>query len=335
VIDTCYLNRNTGVPTAQGGQPFRLELRLDSTFNLAVAFLDDTGTVIPLPSGTTGRFVLKPLERFQSGPRFLMQSWTVSGEGALRRYHFSAILDSAALRADFGNLATKAYAAQIEYTVNGEKFLSQDIPCNVANSYFQLGDAPPELPIGGPESIEFHAEIFPPGAPISSGTHYAGNINRGGDLFNVRLSVQEYHPGYTVQIRINGTTNLFTAPVAITGQTNVWTQADEVNQLAVATLPDGARIDVITVFLGGGEYPIACDALELDIALRTRSTIDQEGWEWLKERIVGGTVDDEEQTITLPPNVCRYEIDEAEEMVIISNLSGTPIFKLPYIPVTP
>lgn len=317
----------------EGGAAFQLNLSLDSTFELRVAFLDEVGNVVPLPAGSTGRFILKPLERFQSGPRFTLASWTVTGSGALRRYQFSAVLDSAPLRTDFGNLAVKEYAAQVEYTIAGQRYKSQPIKALVENTYFQAADEPPDLPLGGPESIEFHAEIFPPGLPISTGTHYAGNINRGGDLFNVRLSVQEYHPGSTVQIRVNGSTNLFTSPVAITGQTTVWTPADLVNKLALATLPDGARIDVITEHIVSGEYPVASDALELDIALRTRSTIEQEGWEWLKERIVGGTVDDEEQTITIPPNVCRYAIDEAEEMVIFSSLSGTPLFKMPYIPV--
>lgn len=299
MIETCYLNRNTGVATVQGGAAFRLQLRLDSTFDLGVAFLDDNGNVIALPAGSSGRFIVKPLERFMSGPRFIMQSWNVSGEDATRRYHFSALLDSAPLRADFGNRASKDYAAQFEYTISGAKYLSEDIPCTILNSYFQAGDAPPNLPLGGPESIEFHAEIFPPGVLISNGTHYAGNINRGGDLFNVRLSVQDFHAGATVQIKINGTTNLFTEPVPITAQSCVWSQDDEDNKLAVSTIPDGARIDVITVFVGGVEYPVAPDALEVDIALRTRTTIELDGWHWLEERIIGGTRDDEAQTIKL------------------------------------
>ena len=300
MIDTCYIRLSNGAVFAKGGLPYSLSLQLGVTFDLAIAFVDDQDNVVALPEGSTGRFILKPLERFQSGPRFLMQSWIVQGEGAQRRYRFKAILDSRPLRNDFGNLSVKEYEVQVEYSTSGDTYASRPFACLVSNSYFQGNDAPPPLPLGGPEAIDFHSEVFPPGSLITSGTHYAGNINRGGDLFNVRLSVDDYHPGATVQILINGVTELFTEPVAITAQTNVWSQDDADNKLAVSVIPDGARLDAVTVFAGGIEYPVAPSALELDMALRTTATIEEDGWEWLKARIDGGTVNNDTKTITVP-----------------------------------
>lgn len=303
MIDTCYIRLSNGAVFAKGELPFSLSVQLGVTFDLAVAFVDDLGNIVALPEGSTGRFILKPLARFQSGPRFLMQAWSVQGEGAQRRYRFKAILDSRPLRNDFGNLTVKEYEVQIEYTTSGDVFASRPFACTVSNNYFQGNDSPPPLPLGGPEAVEFHAEIFPPTVAISSGTHYAGNVNRGGDLFNVRLSVDDYHAGATVQILINGTTELFTEPVLIEAQTNVWSQDDVVNLLAVSVIPSGARIDVVTVFAGGVEYPVAPTALEVDMSIRTTAQIEQEGYDWLKLRLPeseGYSHDDEAQVIAPP-----------------------------------
>lgn len=306
--DTCFIFRQSRSVVAAGAVAFAPVWRVGTDIELSVGFLTEEKDVAPLPTGSTGRLILKPVGNYVGAARWLVASWTVTGEGAARRYHFRARLDSDLLRGDLQNAASAQYLLTVEYTAAGMLSASDDIAVTVLNNGFQGSDAAPDLPLGGNESVEFHAEIFPPGAEISAGTYYAGNVHRGGELHSVRLSVQAYQPGSTVQILIDGETELFTEPVVIGAQTQEWTQDDVVNKLAVTELANGARLDVVTTYTPAGEYTTPPDALELDIALRSRATVEQEGWEWLKDRIVGGQVDDEAQTIT----VGEYVIVEGE-----------------------
>lgn len=303
MVTTIYVYRDSRRVITPGGSVPLIDLQLGSSFDVSIAFLNEAGDPIALASGSTGRLVLKPRAQFTSGARFKLDTWSsVTGTGASTRYHFKGKLDSRKLRTDLGNLATKDYDLQIEFTELGNVASSQPVATVVSNGYFQAADAAPELPLGGPEAIDFHSEILPPGIAHANGTHFGGYINRGGDLFNVRLSCNEYHAGSTVQILVNGATELFTEPVTLNAATKVWTPDDLVNKLALTSLADGDRLDVIIAFAGGSEYPVAADGLVLDIALRTTSTIEQEGWEWLKQRCPeanGFTHDDDLKELTV------------------------------------
>lgn len=291
MIETCYIKTGVGgggAVVTEGGAALTLTAKIGADIELQVGFLDDDNNVIPLAAGATGRLIIKPVSRFQSTARFIMQSWTPSGEGSARRYRFAARLDSKPMRQDLANLDTKAYEAMIEYTVNGKIDYSNPIPLTLQNSYFQPIETAPPLPLGGPEPDPFHATIFGIDEAIVSDSRYAGNINRGGQVWNVRLSVADYQPGATVQILVDGDP-LFTEAQELTAQTMVWSPDDTVNKLTMESIAAGAVVDVVTTFSVGTEYPVAPQCLELDILCRTSSTIQQEGLVWLGGAIVAGS----------------------------------------------
>lgn len=279
-MDIANITVSTALIHPRDSAAFSLSLVLGSTFDLAVAMLDDSGLPYALPTGSTGRLVLKPANGTRKARRLEFNAWSPSGEAARRLYHFRAKLDSEALRNDLATVSSASYEAWIEYTVSGITRQCDPIPVTIKDSGFQPEDAAPELQLGTIEPVAFSAEVVPPGSAITTGTHYAGPVNRGGVIYNVRLTVPTYQPGTTVQVKVNGTTNLFTSAQALTGENNVWWAED--TDLALSSLADGDRLDIVATVATGDGYAVPAHGLVLDIAMRDNVQSEADAWEKLK-----------------------------------------------------
>lgn len=327
--------RSTGAVLAVGGAPLVFDGRLGDTVIISCAFQDDLGNIIALPEGATGRCILKPLNSFTSGPRWKVDNWTVTGTGTARRYVFRAVLDSDPLRNDLANNPSAAYALQIEYIENSEPFRTADIASTVSNSYFQSSDVVPPVPIGGPDSVEYENEVWGLTERVADGTRWAGNLNRGGDIHNVRLSVLDYAAGVEVQILINGEP-LFQSPIEITAQTIEIRADDDPLLLRMVTLESGAKIEVVTTFTGE-DYTTAPYGLHLSISMRAIADVEADGWAWLKERIPptnGLAHHEESQTIYLESlKGYSFEAGPANSGQVVMKLNGTVIGSIQLIEV--
>lgn len=284
MISNLQITRSSGAVVGVGNTVPSLKLRLGDTQELAFAFTDDAGNVIALPAGSTGRVLLKQDSAFLAKPVWEILSWTVTGEGNARRYRFTGTLDSEPLRQAMGGDTFGTFKLQLAYVANGLPQICDGITVTIENSYFQTTDTAPPLPLGGPEAWQIGGEVWAANERVISGERWAFNMLRSGTVESIRLSVDEYHVGLEVQIKVNGV-DLFTAPVTITAQTQSWERGDEL--IALLSLTAAARIDVVTTF-SGTDYGTACKGLRLDIAQRTSSTIETEGLVWLGESLVAG-----------------------------------------------
>lgn len=306
------ITKDTGAVTLEGGSVASAALRLADTLELSIAFLDNAGNVIELPSGALGTLMLKRKDYPLENPRITKDGWTVSGSGAQRRYAFSMRVFSAAMQQDIVADASTPYALQIEWRTGGKPYNCDAIPTLVALSYIQPGDVPPPVPTMG-FPVEWAREVFGPAENVVSDTRWAGNLLLGGPLESIRLSMEDYQPGVLVQLQHNGS-DILLAPKLMTSQSLVIDVDDLPNIIVLSNLLAGARIDVVTSF-DTGDYPTHAKGLQVELQIigsqtSALDTAPTAAYEWLKSKLVAGA------NHTITPD------DEAEELVLASSGGG-------------
>lgn len=311
------ITKDTGAVTLEGGSVASAALRLADTLELSIAFLDNAGNVIELPSGALGTLMLKRKDFPLEVPRITKLGWTLSGTGAQRRYGFTLRVFSAALQQDLVTDPATAFVLALQWSIGGTPYNCDGVPTLVAMSYIQPGDVPPPVPTAG-FPVEWAREVFGPAENVVTDTRWAGNLLLGGPLESIRLSMEDYQPGVLVQLQHNGT-DILLAPKLMTSQSLVIDVDDDPNIIVLSNLLAGARIDVVTSF-DDGDYPTHAKGLQVELQVigsqtSALDTVPTAAYEWLKTKLVAG------DNVTLTPD------DDAEEIEVSATVpsAGTTV----------
>lgn len=323
--------KDTGRVFLTGGSVATAALRLGDTLELSLAFTDLAKNVIEMPAGTLGSLSLKRDDGLTGLSRLTKDGWAIKGTGTQRRYVFVMRVYSPALLADLVADANTSYKLQIEWRYGGKPYNCDLISTLVALSAIQPGDIPPPVPTAG-YPVVWSREVWGETENVHTGTRWAGNILLGGPVQVIRVSCAEYHAGLLVQIKANGV-DVFSSPRALTSQSMEWTVDDDPNLIALLTLANGAKIDVVTSVISGSYItPVKGLQAEIETIGTERSALDTAptaAFEWLKAKLAAGsnvtlTADDDNETITVAAigGGSALHYDEATGM-IYTTISGT------------
>lgn len=133
---TLLIRKSSGLVIGVGNTAASLALRLGETLILHLVFIDDRGSVVTLPAGSTGLLRTVPPADLAGTPRFAVNSWTTSGSGSTRKYTFTGTVWRNILATDLATVADILLSTQLEYVAAAQTYITDVIPTLISKTAF-------------------------------------------------------------------------------------------------------------------------------------------------------------------------------------------------------